>query len=155
MLRDGIERGPAGGPRPRPHPAALSERVRLLREVVARTPLRTWTDAFGLTAAQVVALRAGDWAPVLFTAWTRAATGQRDHQWTAALIGHAVAGGLRGTAEEIQALGQLARRADPLLGVPDTLPELWPGVPPVVAAALGVLRFRYDMVKELADDLSG
>jgi hypothetical protein len=153
MRRDGIERAPA--PRPRPQPPALPERARLLREVVARAPLRTWTDAFGLTAAQVVALRSGDWTPVLFTVWTRAAIDQHDHQWTAALIGHALAGALRGTAAEIQALGQLARRADPVLGVPDTLPELWPDAPPVIAAALGVLRFRYDMLKELADDLSG
>jgi hypothetical protein len=153
MRRDGIERAPA--PRPRPQPPALPERARLLREVVARAPLRTWTDAFGLTAAQVVALRSGDWTPVLFTVWTRAAIDQHDHQWTAALIGHALAGALRGTAAEIQALGQLARRADPVLGVPDTLPELWPGAPPVIAAALGVVRFRYDMLKELADDLSG
>jgi Family of unknown function (DUF5691) len=153
MRRDGIERGPAAGPSP--HPPAPPERARLLCEVVARTPLRTWTDAFGLAAAQVVALRSGDWTPVLFTVWTRAAIAQRDHLWTAALTGHALAGGLRGTAAEIQALGQLARRADPVLGVPETLPELWPDAPPAVTAALGVLRFRYDMLKELADDHSG
>jgi Family of unknown function (DUF5691) len=155
MGRDGIEQGRAAGPGPGSPPSAPPERARLLREVVARTPLRTWTDAFGLTAAQVVALRSGAWAPVLFTAWTRAAITQRDHQWTAVLIGRALAGGLQGTAAEVQALGQLARRADPVLGVPDTLPELWPDAPPAVAAALGVLRFRYDMLKELADDPSG
>jgi len=149
MRRDGITPGPAAGP------ALGPERARLLREVVTRTPLRTWTDAFGLTAAQVVALRSGTWTPVLFTGWARAAIAQRDHEWTAALIGHALAGRLPGTAAEIQALGQLARRADPVLGVPDTLPELWRDAPPVVGAALGVLRFRYDMLKELDHDHSG
>ena len=149
MRRDGITPGPAAGSAPIP------EQARLLREVVARTPPRTWTDSFGLTAAQVVALRSGTWTPVLFTGWARAAIAQRDHDWTAALIGHALAGRLPGTAAEIQALGQLARRADPVRGVPDTLPELWPDAPPVVGAALGVLRFRYDMLKELDHDHSG
>jgi hypothetical protein len=152
MRRDGITPGPAAGPHPPAYPPAPPERIRLLLGVVARTPLRTWTDAFALTAAQVVASRSGEWAPVLFTGWTRAAIAQRDHDWTAALISHALAGRLPGTAAEIQALGQLARRADPVLGVPDTLPELWPDAPPVISAALGVLRFRYDMLKELSDD---
>jgi Family of unknown function (DUF5691) len=146
MRRDGIEPvAPAGR-------AQMSERVRLVREVVARTPLRTWTDAFGMTAAQVLALPSSDWAPALFTAWTRAAMAEHDHEWTAALIGHALAGGLAGTTAEIRTLELLARRADPVLGVPDTLPELWPDAPPVVGAALGLLRFRYDMLKELEDD---
>jgi Family of unknown function (DUF5691) len=149
MRRDGITPGPATGR------TQMPERVRLLHEVVARTPLRTWMDAFGLTATQVIALRSGDWAPVLFTGWTRAAVAQRDHEWTAALIGHALAGRLPGTAAEIQALGQLARRADPVLGVPDMLPEPGPDAPPAVRAALGLLRFRYDMVRELDDDHNG
>ena len=147
MQRDGIEPGPAAG---RAH-----KRASMLRLVVARTPLRTWTDAFGLTAPQVVALRSGDWAPDLFTGWTQAAIVQRDNQWTAALIGHALTGRLRDTPAELEALRRLARFADPVLGVPDTLPELQPDVPPVVGVALNVLRFRYEMLKELDDDDSG
>jgi len=121
---------------------------------MARTPLRTWTDAFGLSAAQIVTLPAGDWAPVLFTAWARAAIAQRDREWTAALIGRALTGGLRATAAEIQALDHLARRADPALGAPDTLPEPPPDAPPVVGAALSLLRFRYEMLRELNDEHS-
>ena len=142
MQRDGITPGPAAEGAPMP------EQARLLRQIVARTPLRTWTDAFGRTAAQVVALGSGDWAPVLFTVWARAAIAQRDHEWTAALIGRALTGGLRGTVAEIQALDYLTRRADPMLGVPDTLPEPRPDAP-VVGATLSVLRFRYEMLKEL------
>jgi hypothetical protein len=128
------------------------DRGRLVLEIVARTPLRTWTDRSGLTAAQVAALPSGDWAPVLFTGWVRAAIAQRDHEWTAALIGHALTGRPPRTAGEIQALQRLARRADPALGAPDTLPEPRPDALPVVGAALGVLRFRHDMLKELSDD---
>jgi hypothetical protein len=124
----------------------------LMLEVVARAPLRTWTDGFGLTAAQVAALPSGDWAPVLFTGWVRAAIAQRDHEWQAALIGPAFTGRPPRTAGEIQALQQLARRADPALGAPDTLPEPGPDAPPAVGAALRVLRFRYNMMKELGDD---
>jgi hypothetical protein len=149
MRRDGITPGPTAGPHPPPHPPSLPERARLLGQVVARTPLRAWTDAFGLTAAQIVALPSGDSAPALFTAWTRAAIAQRDHEWTAALIGRALTGGLRGTTAEIQALDHLARRADPVLGAPDTLAEPLPDAPPVVGAALSVLRFRYEMLREL------
>ena len=123
-----------------------------LLKVVGLTPLRTWTDGFGLTAAQIVALRSGDWAPVLFTSWARAAIAQRDREWMAALIGQALVGRPPGTAEEIQALEQLVRRADPALGAPGTLPEPGPDTPPAVGATVRVLRFRYDMMKELSDD---
>jgi hypothetical protein len=128
------------------------DRASLLLEVVAWTPLRAWTDTFGLTAAQIVVLPSGDWAPVLFTGWSRAAIAQRDRDWTAALISRAVTGRPPGTATEFEALRQLARRADPLLGAPGTLPEPGPDAPPAVRAALDVLRFRYDMLKELEDD---
>jgi hypothetical protein len=146
MRRDRIAPGRAVGGSP------LAYRADLMRQVVARTPLRTWTDAFGLTAAQVAALRSGDWAPVLFTGWAQAAIAQRDHDWTTALIGQALTSRPPGTATEIEALWQLARWADPALGAPDTLPEPGPDTPPTVRAKLRVLRFRYDMLKELNDD---
>ena len=66
-------------------------------EVLARTPLRTWTDEFGRTAEQILALPSGSWAPVLFTGWSRAAMAQRDQEWMAALINRALADGLPGT----------------------------------------------------------
>ena len=149
MRHDGITPAPAAGP---PHPA---DRTRVLLMVVTRTPLRTWTDTFGLTAAQVVALRSGDWAPVLSTGWTLAARAQRDHDWTAALISQAISGRPPSTAAETDALRQLARHADPALGAPDALPEPRPDAPPVIGAVLSLLRFRHDMLKELDDDDGG
>ena len=146
----------ARGPRllvtPPPAGPAQRDRTRLLFEVVAGTPLRTWTDAFGLTAAQVAALPSGAWAPVLFTGWSRAAIVQRDHDWMAALLSRALTGRPPGTPAEFEALRQLGRRADPLLAAPGTLPEPGPDTPPAVSVALTVLRFRYDMLKELTDD---
>jgi hypothetical protein len=145
MRRDGITPGPARG---RGQP---SDRTRLLLEAVARTPLRTWTDRFGLTAAQVVALRSGDWAAILFTGWSQAAIAQRDHDWMAVLLRRAITGQLR-TPAELEALRQLARRADPELGAPGALPRPELDAAPGVQDAIRVLRFRYDMLKELDDD---
>ena len=150
-----IEHG-ARGPRvlitPPPTKPNQPDRARIMLEVVARTPLRTWTDEFGLTAAQIVAAPSGDWAPLLFTGWVRAAIAQRDPEWTAALIGEAFTGRPPRMAGEVRALQDLARRADPALGAPDTLPEPRPDALPVVGAAVSVLRFRYEMTKELSDD---
>jgi hypothetical protein len=144
MRRDGIRSGPAVGP------ATQADRARLMLEVLARTPLRTWTDEFGLTPAEVAALPAGSWGPVLLAGWSRAAIAQRDRDWMDALISRALTGPPPGTATEIEALRQLARRADPALGAPDALPESRPDAPPVIAAV--VLQFRYEMLKELDDD---
>jgi Family of unknown function (DUF5691) len=140
MRRDGITPDPA------------PDQARLLLEVVARTPLRTWTDEFGLAVAQIVTLRSGDWAPVLFVAWVRAAIAQRDQDWMAALLNRALSGRPPVLAGEIEALRQLARRADPVLGAPGALPEPDPDAPPVIREAIRVLRFRHDMLKELDDD---
>jgi len=75
MRRDGVTSRQGGG---------LQEtdgRTHLLHEVLARTPLRTWTDRFGRTAEQILAVPSGAWAPVLFTGWSRAAMAQRDQEW--------------------------------------------------------------------------
>jgi Family of unknown function (DUF5691) len=153
MRRDGIAPGPVAG-RPR-----LADLNRFVVEILARTPLRAWTDAFGLTAAQILAVPAGDWTPVLFVGWSRAAVAQRDGSWTAALIGRAVADQLAGwpagTPAVTEALRRLARRADPSLGAPGNLPGLGPDAPPAFRAAVRVLRFRHDMCKELEDGLRG
>jgi hypothetical protein len=128
------------------------DRARTVLEVVARTPLRTWTDEFGLTAAQIVAVPSGDWAPILATGWSRAAFAQRDEEWTAALISHALTGRPPRAAAETEALRRLAYRADPALGAPGALPEPPPDVPNAAGLTLRVLRFRYEMVKELDGD---
>ncbi len=143
MRRDGIVPGPAADP------------GRLLFELVASTPLRTWSDAFRMSPAQVLALPAGGWAPVLATAWARAAIAQRDQDWMAALMHRALTGRPPGTAGENEAVRQLARRADPLLGAPGALPHPGPDAPQVVRGAVRVLRFRYEMLKELGDDHDG
>jgi Family of unknown function (DUF5691) len=150
--RDGIAPGPAGGS------TQPADQARLMLEVVARTPLRTWRDEFGLGAAQIVTLWSGDWAPVLFTAWSRAATAQRDQDWMSALLRRALTGWTGRPprlAGEIEALRQLARRADPRLGGPAVLPDPGPDAPPVIREATRLLRFRYDMLKELDDHDSG
>jgi len=93
-----------------------------------------------------------DWAPVLFVGWSRAAIAQRNQDWVAALINESLTGRPPGMPAENRALSQLARRADPAdpaLGAPDALAGLEPGVPLAVRAALKVLRFRYEMLKEL------
>ncbi len=130
--------------------ATQADRARLMLEVLARTPLSTWTDEFGLAPAQIASLPAGSWAPVLLAGWSRAAIAQRDHDWMDALISRVLTGPPPGTAAEIEALRQLARRADPALGAPDALPESPTDALPAVAAA--VLQFRYEMLKELDDD---
>ena len=148
MCRDGIAPGPGAGR------SQLADRTRLMLEVVARTPLRTWTQAFALRPATIVTVRSGDWAPVLYTGWSRAAIAQRDQDWMTALVIEAVTGRPPGSPAENGALSQLARRADPALGAPDVLAGPEPGAPLAVRDAIGVLRFRYDMSKELDDDHS-
>jgi hypothetical protein len=149
MRRDGIAPSPVAG---RPQLADLN---RFVVEILARTPLRAWTDAFGLTAAQVLAVPAGDWTPVLFVGWSRAAAAQHDRDWTAALFGRALTGWPVGTPTVTEALRRLARRADPSLGAPGALAEPGPDAPAAVRAAVGVLRFRHDMLRELEDDNGG
>ena len=124
----------------------------VLLEVLARTPLTTWTEGFDLSAAEVVGLPSGSWAPVMFTGWSRAAIAQDNRDWISALLSHALAG-RPGTAAEIEALRQLARRADPALGAPGALPVSAgdPDLPPPIRDAVRLLRFRYEMLKELDD----
>ena len=149
MRRDGVALGPRV-----PGASQLADRTRVMLELLSRTPLDTWTAEFGLPAAQIVALPSGDWAPVLFAGWSRAATAQGRYapgarEWMAALLRMAVTGRPPATAAETAALRQLARRADPELGAPAILPDPEPGAPPAVYGAVGVLRFRYEMLKEL------
>jgi hypothetical protein len=149
MRRDGIAPSPVAG---RPQLADLN---RFVAEIMARTPLHAWTDAFGRTAAQILALPAGDWTPVLFVGWSRAATAQHDRDWTAALFGRALTGWPVGTPAVAEALRRLARRADPLLGAPGALAEPGADAPAAARNAMGVLRFRHDMLRELEDANGG
>jgi hypothetical protein len=132
----------------------LESRSQVLLEVLARTPLRAWTDGFGLAPPEVVALPSGGWAPVLFVGWSRAAIAQGNADWMGALISAALTGRRPGATAEIEALRQLVRRADPSLGAPGATPESagTPDVSPPIRDAVRVLRFRFTMLKELDDD---
>jgi hypothetical protein len=145
MRRDGITPGAGGGPR-------AAERARLLLEVVARTPLRTWMDGFGMAPAEIVSVRSGDWAPVLFAGWSRAAMAQRDQTWMAGLMNRALTGGLPGALSGDETLRQLARRVDPALAAPGPAASALAAMLPAVRDAINVLRFRYQMLRELDDD---
>ena len=105
-----------------------------------------------MTPAEIVTVRSGDWAPVLFAGWSRAAIAQRNEDWMAALITEALTGRPPGQTAETAALRQLARRADPALGAPGVLPDPERNAPAALDDTVGVLRFRYDMLKELDDD---
>ena len=149
MRRDGVALGPRV-----PGASQLADRTRIMLELLSRTPLDVWTTEFALPASQIVTLPSGDWAPVLFAGWSRAATAQGRYapgarEWMAGLLAAALTGRPPATAAETAALRQLARRADPELGAPGRLPDPEPGAPPAVYGAAGVLRFRYEMLKEL------
>jgi hypothetical protein len=143
MRRDGITPGQGAGR------AQLASQAHLMLEVMARTPLDTWTGEFGRSAEQILAVPAGRWAPVLFTGWSRAAMAQRDQEWMAALINWAIAGGLPSHPSGAETLRQLVRRVDPAIGAPEATASRGAGPPPAVRDAITVLRFRYDMLKEL------
>jgi hypothetical protein len=143
MRRDGISPRGGGGLH------QLDHRTHLLLEILARTPLCTWTREFGRTAEQILAVSSGAWAPVLFAGWSRAAMTQRDQEWMTALIDWALAGGPTGTLFGAEMVRQLARRADPARCARETTAFRPAEVPPPIRDAISVLRFRYDMLKEL------
>jgi hypothetical protein len=143
-------------------PRQVSRRL-LLLEVIARTPLRTWTDKFGLRPAGILGLSLGSWTPVLFAGWSRAAISQRDQEWMTALTSSALAGGLPdwlvtggGPAPVSggEALRRLVRHVDPALVVSGPGAGVFSMALPAVRDAIDVLRFRYQMLKELDVDYS-
>jgi hypothetical protein len=136
--------------------SALSNQAHLLVEVLARTPLRTWTAEFGRTAAQVLAVPSAGWAPVLFAGWSRAAMTQRDQAWMTALISQALTAGPPGAAVIAASLRPMVRRVDPGLGVSVINAARDAGLVPGFPDAIRVLRYRYEMLKELhVDDSAG
>jgi hypothetical protein len=143
MRRDGLS--PRGGGSLQ----QLDDRTHLLLEILARTPLCTWTREFGRPAEQILGLLPGPWAPVLFTGWSRAAMAQRDQEWMIALINWALAGGPTGTRFGAETLRQLARRVDPARCARETAASRGAEIPSPIRDAISVLRFRYDMLKEL------
>lgn len=87
LRRDGLAAQPARG---------TGVQAWLLEEVIAGTPLATWSDAFGREPAAVVALaREHDWEVPLLHGWAKAAIAQGSPQWATALVGADGAGVLR------------------------------------------------------------
>jgi hypothetical protein len=78
LRRDGVPATP---------PANVGAGAWLLEEIVAATPLDTWTTAFGRAPAAVIELAGSDdWATPLMHGWARAATAQRDTAWAGVLV---------------------------------------------------------------------
>ena len=71
----------------------------LLEEIVAGTPLDTWTTDLGRSPEAVLDVARGhDWETPLLHGWAKAAIAQRDPQWATALVAndaHNTAAGLR------------------------------------------------------------
>jgi hypothetical protein len=148
MRRDGIPARPATARARR-----LGDRAHWLLEIVARTPLSWWTESFGLPAFEVINLRIqNDWAAVLFAGWVRAATLQRDEAWAGVLLNHALAWRMPLEAMENDALTHLAYRSEAALGGPGAAVRPMVDAPPELHAVAAILRFRYQMHKELDDD---
>jgi hypothetical protein len=107
MRRDGVPFHPAGSFVPDSRSGApVGTRAAWLREIIARTPLSTWTDLFGPHGAaspmEVVCLPiADDFARDVHLGWARAAVRQRAARWAQALL----KGGV--VLEEVEALADL------------------------------------------------
>jgi hypothetical protein len=96
MRRDGVVAESASLPADGPEGSTTGrdERAWRLGEVLAATPLTTWSEAFGLTPARLLALPATDaadsgvpWREELHEAWARAAVRQHDVGWARVLLG--------------------------------------------------------------------
>ena len=74
---------------------------------------------------------------------------QQDQEWMIALINWALAGGPTGTRFGAETLRQLARRVDPARCARETTASRGAEIPSPIRDAISVLRFRYDMLKEL------
>ncbi|MEU8612781.1 DUF5691 domain-containing protein, partial [Actinoplanes sp. NPDC048791] len=78
LRRDGVSAQPARG---------TGVQAWLLEEVIAGTPLRTWTTTFDRSPAAVVALARGhDWETPLLHGWAKAAIVQAESEWATALV---------------------------------------------------------------------
>ncbi|MEV4636559.1 SWIM zinc finger family protein [Actinoplanes sp. NPDC049548] len=78
LRRDGVAAQPSRG---------TGVQAWLLEEVIAGTPLATWTEAFGRGPAAVVDLaRGNDWETALLHGWAKAAITQEESAWASALV---------------------------------------------------------------------
>ncbi|MFA1538985.1 DUF5691 domain-containing protein [Actinomadura monticuli] len=87
MARDGIPFHPSGSFAPRDGGGPVGTRAAWLREILARTPLSTWTDLFGLPPMEIVCLPVAESdGRDVHIGWAKAALGQRDAAWARALL---------------------------------------------------------------------
>ncbi|WP_165978676.1 DUF5691 domain-containing protein [Actinomadura darangshiensis] len=87
LARDGVPFHPSGSFAPRSGGAPVGTRAAWLREILARTPLSTWTGLFGLPPMEIVCLPVSDSdGRDVHIGWARAALGQRDAGWARALL---------------------------------------------------------------------
>ncbi|WP_284454695.1 DUF5691 domain-containing protein [Actinomadura madurae] len=104
LARDGVPFHPSGSFAPRGGGSPVGTRAAWLREILARTPLSTWTDLFGLPPMEIVCLpfggaAGGSGGPSpqhepgsdsdgrdVHIGWARAALGQHDTAWARALL---------------------------------------------------------------------
>ncbi|MEW2358334.1 DUF5691 domain-containing protein [Spirillospora sp. NPDC029432] len=106
LARDGVPFHPTGSFAPgRRAGGPVGTRAAWLREILARTPLATWTDLFGRPPREIVGLPvapaaaadrpaeagAGAMAGSVHIGWARAALRQRDVGWARALLRGGVA----------------------------------------------------------------
>jgi hypothetical protein len=78
LHRDGVPAKP---------PKGAGVRAWLLEEIVAATPLGTWTSGLGRPPAAILKLADGDdWQIPLVRGWARAAIAQHDGAWATALV---------------------------------------------------------------------
>lgn len=106
LQRDGVPRKP---------PRTTGERAWWLQAIIARTPPSAWNNAWRLSPAAILKLRAdAEWRPLLIEAWTTATRTYRDEEWAAALVDHARAELDGRTLADLLNLLPAARR-DPVL----------------------------------------
>ncbi|MFC6935580.1 DUF5691 domain-containing protein [Actinomadura yumaensis] len=95
LARDGVPFHPSGSfaPSGRAGGGPVGTRAAWLREILARTPLETWTELFGLPPMEIVCLPVADAAEEggraardVHIGWARAALRQRDTAWARALL---------------------------------------------------------------------
>ncbi|TDB83986.1 hypothetical protein E1264_26335 [Actinomadura sp. KC216] len=87
LARDGVPFHPSGSFAPRGGGAPVGTRAAWLREILARTPLATWTELFALPPMEIVCLPVSESdGRDVHIGWARAALGQHDAEWARALL---------------------------------------------------------------------
>jgi uncharacterized protein DUF5691 len=144
MARDGIPFHPAGSFAPDRRPdggsrGPVGARAGWLREILARTPLQTWTEVFGRPPMEVVCLPVADGGRDVHVGWMRAALRQRDVEWARALLKVGVVDEAEGLADLLgvlppgereataAALVRWVRGYHDLLRVLERIPGPWTG----------------------------